>query len=238
MLYKYSQVAFPYAELVAENARRTACDPEYELFDALEDAFRDQRYFDVSIEYAKADADDILCRIVVINRGRDAADIHVLPHAWFRNTWSWTHGATRPAFYAAAPGAARTNHPVLGERWWYVRAIDGTIPPLLFTENETNTLRLFGHPNARPCVKAGINDAVVYGRREGIEEYSGSKAAAHLRRTVAAGASFAAQVRLSPRALAQPFDRFDYTVENRIREADEFYGVVQLHEMTADERLV
>src|SRR5262249_14888953 len=175
---------------------------------------------------------------VVINRGRDAADIHVLPHAWFRNTWSWTHGATRPAFYAAAPGAARTNHPVLGERWWYVRAIDGTIPPLLFTENETNTLRLFGHPNARPCVKDGINDAVVYGRREGIEEYSGSQAAAHLRRTVAADASFTAQVRLSPRALAQPFDRFDSTVEDRIREADEFYAAVQRHEMTADERLV
>src|SRR5262249_57617120 len=104
-------------------------------------------------------------------------------------------------------------------------------PPLRFTENDTNTLRLFGRPNARACVKDGINDAVVYGRREGIEEYGGSKAAAHLRRTVAAGASFTAQVRLSPRALAQPFDRFDYTVENPIPATHAFSPTLHLHQL-------
>jgi len=136
MLYKYLQVAFPYARLVEENARRTAAEPEYELFDALEDAFREQRYFDVVIEYAKADAEDILCRISAINRGPDPAPIHVLPYLWYRNTWSWDHDTTQPVLNAQSTRAhaiAHTAHPALGERWWYVRCADGDPPALLFT---------------------------------------------------------------------------------------------------------
>src|SRR5215813_12368044 len=97
MLYKYPQTAFPYADLVAENRRRGTHDPEYELFDAIGDVFRAQRYFDVFVEYAKHDAEDILCRIEIVNRGPEAAPIHVLPHLWYRNTWAWRPGFPRHA---------------------------------------------------------------------------------------------------------------------------------------------
>src|SRR5262245_30365267 len=137
MLYKYPQVAFPYADLVAENARRGGSDPEYELYDAIGDAFRAHRYFDVFIEYAKVDAEDVLCRIRAVNRGPDPAPIHVVPHVWYRNTWSWRNGAARHVIRYAGGGSARTIHPVLGERYWYVRAGGGAEPELLFTENET-----------------------------------------------------------------------------------------------------
>src|SRR5262249_17220128 len=95
MLYKYPQVAFPYSALVEENGRRGSHEPELELFDAIGSTFRDQRYFDVVVEYAKEDAEDILCRIQVFNRGPEASPIHVLPHLWYRNTWSWAHDAAR-----------------------------------------------------------------------------------------------------------------------------------------------
>ena len=178
MLYKYPQVAFPYGELVAENLRRGSHEPEYELFDAIGDAFRQQRYFDVFVEYAKADAEDILCRIRVVNRGPEPAPIHVLPHLWYRNTWSWDHG-TRHTIHAVEAGAARTHHPVLGERWWYVRATNGAQPELLFTENDTNATRLFGAANSTAYVKDGIHDAVVGARHERVNGTRGSKAAAH-----------------------------------------------------------
>ena len=126
MLYKYPQVAFPYSQLVAENMRRSSSEPEFELFDAIGDAFRQQRYFDVFVEYAKIDGEDLLCRISVVNRGPDEAAIHVLPHLWYRNTWSWNHDAQRHSIRATAPGAAHTTHPALGDRWWYVRAENGS----------------------------------------------------------------------------------------------------------------
>src|SRR5262249_42729297 len=151
MLYKYPQVAFPYDDLVAENTRRGPHAPEYELFDAARDAFLANRYFDVAIEYAKLDPDDILCRITIVNCGAEPAPVHVLPLLWYRNTWSWTHGSDRPVIEADGQGA-RTRHPVLGERRWYVRAGDDGPAALLFTENETNTERLFGTPNASPHV--------------------------------------------------------------------------------------
>src|SRR5262249_41081526 len=157
MLYKYPQVAFPYAELIDTNRRRGPHEPEYELFDAIGDAFREQRYFDVFVEYAKHEADDILCRIVVANRGPEAPPIHVLPQLWYRNTWSWSHGAPRYAIEAmddAATGA-RTRHPALGELFWYVEADHAAGVELLFTDNETNARRLFDAPNGSRCVKDG-----------------------------------------------------------------------------------
>src|SRR5579872_5622623 len=153
MLYKYPQVGFPYARLVAENARRSASEPEYELFDALEDTFREQRYFDVVIEYAKADAEDILCRISAINRGPDPAPLHILPHLWYRNAWSWDHDTTQPVLTALSgqPDATvHTEHSSLGERWWHVQHADGQTPALLFTDNTTNRERLFGAENPMP----------------------------------------------------------------------------------------
>jgi hypothetical protein len=238
MLYKYPQVAFPYDDLVAENGRRGSREPEYELFEALEGVFRQQRYFDVFVEYAKEDVEDILCRIRVVNRGREAAPIHVLPHLWYRNTWSWSHAASRPTIEAVAPGVARTNHPVLGERWWHVRAVDGAQPTLLFAENDTNTERLFGSANSTRFVKDGINDAVVLGRRDRVSRERGSKAAAHLGALVEPGQSFTVEVRLAPALKATAFAGFNAAFARRMREADEFYGNVHRLHLTADERLV
>jgi hypothetical protein len=237
MLYKYPQVAFPYADLVATNAGRGADQPEYELYDALGDAFRGQRYFDVFIEYAKAGPEDILCRIEAVNRGPAEAPIHVLPHLWYRNTWSWD-GGVRPAIEAAAPGAARTRHAALGERWWYVRAGEGESATLLFTDNETDYERLFGTPNPTRYVKSGIHEAIVEGRADRAGAERGSKAAAHLSAVVAPGGSFVVQVRLAPGPVGRPFAAFEPTVARRRREADEFYAAIHAPHLTGDERLV
>ena len=120
MLYKYPQVEYPYARLIAENRGRSRAEPEFELADAIGDALRAARYFDVFVEYAKADQEDILCRVTAINRGPEPAELHVLPHAWFRNTWSWGHDPRRPELRADGPGRVRVEHRHLGERWWYV----------------------------------------------------------------------------------------------------------------------
>jgi hypothetical protein len=237
MLYKYPQVAFPYGDLVAENGRRGADAPEYELVDAIGDAFRDGRYFDVVAEYAKRDAEDVLCRITAFNRGPAAAELHVLPQLWYRNTWSWVPGSTRHAIEAAGRRAARTRHPALGERWWYVAA-GADDAELLFTENETNAARLFGSPNASPFVKDGINDAVVEGRRDAVNAVRGSKVAAHARAIVAPGEAFTVLVRLSPRPQPRPFARADALLAERRAEADAFFTSVHAAHLTADERLV
>ena len=102
----------------------TQAEPEFELFDALRDTFLANRYFDVFIEYAKANSEDILCRITAINRGPDPAPIHILPHLWYRNVWTWEPGVRRSTIKAIGPGAAYTEHEALGERWWYARATD------------------------------------------------------------------------------------------------------------------
>ena len=238
MLYKYPQVAFPYTDLVAENGRRGSEEPEYELIDAVGDAFKEGRYFDVFVEYAKSGIEDIACRIRVVNRSKEAAAIHVLPHLWYRNTWAWTHGAHKPSIHATRPGAARTEHPDLGARRWYVRADDNTTPVMLFTENDTNVERLYGTPNAGLHVKDGINDAVVSGLRERVDEEQGSKAAAHFYAMVGAGESFTVQIRLAPEEKARPFAQFDALFARRIREADEFYKTVQAPHLSDDERRV
>jgi len=238
MLYKYPQVEFPYGDLVTENGRRGPAEPEYELIDAIGNAFKEGRYFDVFVEYAKAGVEDIACRVRVVNRSQEAAAIHVLPHLWYRNTWSWTNDAPRPVIQGAKTGCARTEHPSLGTRWWYVRAEDGTSPVMLFTENDTNTERLFDSPNPGLHVKDGINDAVVLGLRDRVDEEQGSKAAAHLYAMVGAGESFTVQIRLAPQEKARPFAQFDALFARRIREADEFYATVQAQRLTDDERRV
>jgi len=238
MLYKYPQVAFPYDDLLAENARRSPVEPEYELLDAIGDAFRRQQYFDVFVQYAKHDPEDIVCQISAVNRGPEPAAIHLVPHLWYRNTWSWFRGVPRHAIFAEGNTSARTTHPDLGERWWYVEAKEGGEIELLFTENDTNARRLFGAPNGARYVKDGINDAIVLGLRDRVNHHSGSKVAAHGRATVAPGASFTVCVRLTPHRHAHPFSRCDAIVAKRSHEADAFYATVHAPHLTADERLV
>ncbi|MGH8245986.1 MAG: MGH1-like glycoside hydrolase domain-containing protein, partial [Gammaproteobacteria bacterium] len=239
MLYKYPQAVFPYRLLVEESRRRGRDAPEFELIDALSGAFQEYRYFDVFVEYAKADEEDILCRISAVNRGPDPAPIHVLPHLWYRNTWSWGHNPERPRLRAVDAGMVCAEHRHLGQRWWHTRCSDSRQPVLLFTENDTNTERLFDWPNASPYVKDSINDAVVNGRMERVNpEGRGTKVAAHFHSVVQPGETFTVQVRFTHIPNAAPFDDFDAIFDRRLREADECYAAVQNPNLTEDERRV
>ncbi len=239
MLYKYPQVEYPYAQLVDENRRRGREAPEFELVDALRDAFQEGRYFDVFVEYAKAGQEDILCRITAVNRGPEPAAIHILPHLWYRNDWSWGYDRVRPELRATGPGAVHTEHRHLGERWWYVATQDGTPPALFFTENETNAKRLFGVSNATPYVKDGIHEAVVHGRLDRVNpELAGSKVAAHFQAVVVPDETFTVWVRFSDTPHEYPFGDLETVFEQRIAEADEFYAVVQRPGLSDDERQV
>ena len=161
-LYKYPQRAFPYNDLVATNRSRGRQEPEYELIDT--GVFAQDRYFDVSVEYAKVDPLDVLIRVSATNRGPDAAPLRLLPTLWFRNTWAWGYDDRRPALTAVegkAPGVhlVHARHHELGDYWL---ACQGA-PELLFTENESNSGRLWGVPSRAPFVKDGIHEAVVNG---------------------------------------------------------------------------
>jgi hypothetical protein len=238
MLYKYPQTAFLYDELVRVNGQRTQSQPEFELFDALRDTFTANRYFDVFVEYAKANSEDMLCRITAINRGPEAAPIHILPHLWYRNRWSWETAAERPVIRAVGPGAAYTNHPALGERWWYVRPTADQPIELLFTENDTNLQRLYNVPNLTPFVKDGINDAIVHGLADRVNRQQGSKLAGHAHAIVVSGDALTLQVRFTAEPLEDPFADFDAIVARRSAEADAYYAALHPARLSADERLV
>jgi Glycosyl hydrolase family 63 C-terminal domain len=229
-LYKYPQAAYPYGDLVGTNRGRGKHDFEYELLDT--GVFDADRYFDVFVEYAKATPEDILIQITVANRGPEPATLHVLPTLWFRNTWSWGGEAPRPSLRQAAPDVIAASHPDLGER---ILSCEGA-QALLFTENETNLERLFQAPNRTPFVKDGIDSYIVHGRRDAVNpEQQGTKAAAHYPLTIGAGESRTVQVRLHDGAPAAPLDRrFEAVMEDRRREADEFYATVIPRSLSAD----
>ncbi|HEU0236322.1 MAG TPA: hypothetical protein VFR14_07780 [Candidatus Limnocylindrales bacterium] len=236
-LYRYPQRAFPYDQLVDENRRRGKGDPEFELRDS--GVFDEDRYFDVLVEYAKADAEDIVVRLSVTNHGPEAAPLHLLPTLWFRNTWSWGRNPDRPAITAAGSVAGgRTviaEHPRLGR----YRLVAQGSPSLLFTDNETNLERLYGVPNATPYVKDGIGEAVVNGRAEAVNaDRTGTKAAAWYRLTVAPGATETILLRLSKDEQRTPFEGAEALFDRRIAEADAFYASLGRDGLTDDEALV
>jgi hypothetical protein len=235
-LYKYPQAEYPYSEIVETSKRRGRDQLEYELIDT--GVFDRDRYFDVFVEYAKASPEDILVRVRVHNRGPEPATLHVLPTLWFRNEWSSLVGPDRPTLrqVSATParGVVHAAHADLGERYLYCEGD----APLLFTENETNTQRIFGVPNRSPYVKDGINNFVVHGQAGAVNpEKVGTKVAAHCVLTVGPGECRVVRLRLTdvaPAALARtngaegsPFgDAFDTLTEARRQEADEFYAEV------------
>ena len=235
-LYKYPQDEFPYAQLVEENRRRTKRDMEFELVDT--GIFDDNRYFDVFIEYAKAAPDDILVRIEAINRGPEAAPLHLLPSVWFRNTWAWGLDARRPRLRrdaSAEIAAINLNHYYFGRLWLYCEKD----PELLFTENETNNSRLFNADNATSFVKDGINDYLIHKALTSVNpESSGTKAAAHYSAVLQPGASFIARLRfsnISPMGRDAVDGKFDDLVAQRRDEADEFYRSM-IPQNTSDDR--
>ncbi len=238
-LYKYPQAEFPYARLVEENRRRGKHEGEFELMDT--GVFEENRYFDVVVEYAKATAEDILARITVHNRGPEAASVHLLPHLWFRNTWSWGADDRRPATRKAQgpSGAAviESEHWYTGKRW----LICGGAPELLFTENESNNERLWNSPNRTPYVKDGINNYVVHGNAAAVNPLqAGTKSAAHYKLAIAAGGSATVRLRFSNQApTGQSLGReFDTIFQQRIAEADEFYARLTGKASSDDAKLV
>ncbi|MGC2528157.1 MAG: hypothetical protein WA639_10445 [Candidatus Acidiferrum sp.] len=178
MLYKYPQREFPYADLVAENRRRGQEQPEYELLDT--GIFAEDRYFDVFIEYAKADVEDILIKITAANRGPEAATLHLLPSLWFRNTWSWGRDLRRPVVQRGTniptSECAELEHWHYGKRW----LLCSGQPELLFTENETNYARLFNTNNRSPYVKDAFHEYLIRGNKLAVNpRRSGTKMAAY-----------------------------------------------------------
>jgi hypothetical protein len=239
-LYKYPQAAFPYRELVEENRRRSATQPEFELLDT--GVFEHDRYFDVLVEYAKADVEDILVQITVSNRGPEAAPLHLLPTVWFRNVWSWGYDEPRPRLRKIAGNgpAGIELESASGHRWLYC---DGS-PELLFTENETNSQLLFHSPNPSAYVKDGINDCVVHGNRSAVNlREVGTKAAAHYSLQLAGGASTTVRLRLTSVDYSQrsglPFDpEFEKTRTLRQYEADDFYSHIIPRDLSLDAQQV
>ncbi len=241
-LYKYPQVAFPYEDLVRTNGQRTRKEMEYELLDT--GVFNDNRYFDVFIEYAKEGSEDILIKISAVNRGPEAAEIHLLPTLWFRNDWStWINESNRARSkpilkQIKGPSQVTTAEAVHSTLGTYRLFCEGEIP-LLFTENETNHERLFpGSKNESVFVKDGINDFVVNGQPTVNPDKQGTKVAPHYQLMVEAGKTATIRLRLTQvnsNPLNEPFKKFDEIFANRLKDADDFYKSVTPASVKGDE---
>jgi hypothetical protein len=212
---------------------RAKGEPEFELLDA--GIFDEDRYFDIFVEYAKANFEDLLIKMTIANRGPEAANLRVLPTVWFRNTWSWGDREGKPSLRArrSSPNAVMEMHcPGLGKRCLHC---EGS-PELLFTENETNYERLFQVENASAFVKDGINDYVLHGASSVNPELSGTKASAHYKLSLQPGAEAIIRLRLSDSNFERKdaFAGFETVLAIRKREADEFYSSVIPQNLSAD----
>jgi len=240
MLYKYPQRAFPYADLIAENRRRGIGGFEYELLDT--GVFSDRRYFDVAVEYAKADPEDILIRLTITNHGDTPAPLTVLPTLWFRNTWSWGYPngpmhdmPEKPQMMRLDDERIAAHHVGLGHYTLHVQDAD----EFLFTENDTNHERLHGVPNATPYVKDAFHHYVIDQQIDAVNPAQfGTKSAALYRLEIGAGATATIRLRLTSSALPAAFDGFDGIVADRIAEADAFYKKIHTPGMSADQKRV
>jgi len=242
--HHYPQGAFPYQDLIDTNAHRNRYQPEYELLDT--GAFEGDRYWITEVHYAKAGPDDLLMAIQLTNKGPDAETIHVLPTAWFRNTWAWDldPGEPKPALRASGEGSVTIEHPIVGTMELIGAAgPDGVEPELLFCENETNLARLYDvHPSS-PYPKDGINDHVIHGAATVNPERAGTKCAFWYRVTVPAGQTAELRLRLRPSGAGEETAAalgagFDQVMELRRAEADEFYAELTPAGASADEALV
>ncbi|MDQ6653995.1 MAG: glucosidase [Acidobacteriota bacterium] len=241
-LYKYPQAEFPYARLVEENRRRGKQDPEFELMDT--GVFNDNRNFDVTVEYAKADVEDILIKITAANHGPEAAQIHLLPTVWFRNRWSWGDNddpkpVARNASSENGPATIDLEHFMLGHRWLYCEGA----PELLFTENETNTRRLFNSADTSPYVKDAFHNYIIHGKQDAVNpEQTGTKAAAHYSLTIGPAESATLRLRLTNQEIKgnpKMFgNEFEQVFATRQQEADDFYATVIPQDLSVDARNV
>jgi hypothetical protein len=266
MLYKYPQAEFPYDALVAENGRRDRTKPEFELMDT--GVFAGNRYFDVFVEYAKANVEDILIRLIVVNRGPETATLHLLPSLWFRNTWSWGKDDRRPTIRKTAGlqncQCVEVEHWQYGKRW----LLCAGQPQLLFTENQTDYERIFNVKNPTPFVKDAFHEYLIHKNQAAINpQQNGTKMAAYYPLTLSPGDSATLKLRLtdmdplgemksdskkpgsvpSP-AHAEPNDEvpsasdfgtgFDRLFDLRQKEADDFYASRVPKDISEDARSV
>ena len=232
MLYKYPQHAFPYADLVAENARRGTDVPEYELLDT--GVFAEDRYFDVFVEYAQADPGDMLMKITVWNRAGAAAELHLVPQLVLRNTWTWEPGSVKPELRAVGDGEIGIEPGELGMSHLYV---DGAAQ-LLFTENESNGPRLWNGVETG-YYKDAFHERIVGGQSARVNPARvGTKAGAWFHSTIPGGAKQEYRLRLTRRAFVKPFEDFDGCLAIRHAEADQYYADLQKDIAVADERVV
>ncbi len=232
MLYKYPQNPFPYQQLRQESAGRTKAEPEYELIDT--GIFDNDEYFDIFLEYAKVDQEDILLKITVHNRGPKAAPITVLPTIWFRNTWAWGYSQYeyKPMLTSVAKQTIEVNHRRHGRYNLYFDNAE----ELLFCENETNYQHLYGTENASSYAKDGINDYIISGGKTPTVNKNkfGTKAAGRFTKTLGPGESTVFRIRFADHSVTEPFGGFEDILDKRIREADEFYDNLQ-HEVNHPE---
>ena len=250
MLYKYPQREYPYSQLIDENRRRPT-GTEYELLDT--GIFDDDRYFDVFVEYAKASSEDICIRIEAFNRGPEAAELHLMPQLWFRNTWGWTDPPNRPPIIQrhhagsqhitlvaddsdADPLRNLQFRYALGKRYLY--APDGG--EALFTDNETNGPRVFGpHAMSRsPFVKDAFHRHIIHGEECVNPLQVGTKACIHYKYQVPAHGSVKLHLRLAPEQMPAPLQEVDKVFQQRKEEADEFYAAIHPAKATEEEKVI
>ncbi len=234
-LYKYPQAEFPYARLRGENARRSGREREFELGDT--GVFDGDRYFDVTAEYAKAAPEEILIRVTIENRGPEAATLHVLPTLWFRNTWSWDARAERPLLRQIGAHCVEAAHTTLGDYRWLL----DEEAPVLFTENDTNSARVFGSPNPKPFVKDSFHDYVIGGARDAVNPaQTGTKCAAHYVVTLPPGGRKVLRFLLGESLGLPPaaFANFDSVFAERRHESNLFFAAKCAPRLGDEERNV
>ncbi len=242
-LYKYPQAAFPYGLLVDENRRRSKQEREFELLDT--GVFKENRYFDVFVEYAKPDPEDIYIRITVANRGPDEAVCHLLPTLWFRNSWSWPDPydklTKRPELKATGKGSIAADHEGMG-KYTFDLEPKAELKTLLFTENETNQQRVFGTANTAAFVKDAFHEAVVAGRAEAVNpSNTGTKAAGWYELKLKPGQEVTVQVRLRQDGVgkATVFGKaFDAVVNAAKAEADAFYEIKLPPKASVEDKMI
>ncbi len=220
-LYRYPQAAYPYDELVREGMQRSRDVPEYEIDDT--GIFEGDRFFDVTVDYAKADVDDIHVLVSATNRGPEAAEIHLVPQLWFRNTWSWHENGPAPRLSLHPEGGILTEHPRLGP---YRLVFEGE-PDVLFCANDTNLRRHAGQPEARGPFKDGLHEAIVEGDATAIRRDAGTKVGLHYRLGLEPGETKRIRLRLSAGSRTRPLDADGSVRDLRIAEADAFYDGLQ-----------
>jgi hypothetical protein len=232
MLYKYPQAEYPYTWLLQENKRRSRLDPEFEIIDT--GIFNEDNYFDIFVEYAKANPTDILIRITVKNQGLQNASLNVLPTVWFRNTWAWGYDAYKPNMFAIDDDVIEIQHRDLGKLKMYCQNTNA----LLFCDNETNSPKLYNYDDGKKYYKDGINDHIVHNAATFNSDRGGTKAASNYDLVVEAKQSQTIRLRLTSQDFENAFEGFEDIFSQRIQEADAFYADTQKKVQTEEEKTV